>query len=310
MTIKTSRLKVKSAIVETDNFPKVKSQNKKFDQLLTFLPFNFKFSKPVVSVLRLNGIIGKGIGFKSALNLENLNEIIEKTFKTPKLEAVCLCINSPGGSPVQSELIAKRIRALANEKGVPVYSFVEDVAASGGYWLACAGDRIYASQSSLIGSIGVISSSFGFHEALKKLGVERRVYTQGKNKSVLDPFMPTKQSDIKIIKQLQKQIHEHFINYVKERRSGKLTQDDEILFNGEFWAGETALDFGLIDGINDMHSFINENFGNDTKIEYIATKQPWLKRKLGITQFNFAEDFSEALINKLENKINKGKFDF
>ena len=298
----------KNTIAETGPLREAKREVGKFDQILSFLPFFSKAKKPVIAVLRLKGAIGKGAGFRSGLNLDNLNEIIEKAFKTPKLTAVCLSINSPGGSPVQSELIAKRIRSLADENNIPVYSFIEDVGASGGYWLACAGDKIYASKSSIIGSIGVISSSFGFHDAIEKLGIERRIYTQGKNKSVLDPFLPTKPTDVKLIKQLQKQIHDHFIDYVKSRRKGKLTQDDDFLFNGEFWAGESAHDFGLIDGINDMYSYLKEQFGTDIKIEYMAAKQPWLKRKLGMVNFNLAEDFTESLMQKIENKLLGNKF--
>ena len=177
-------------------------------------------------------------------------------------------------------------------------------------WLACAGDKIFASRSSIIGSIGVISATFGFHEAINKLGIERRVYTEGKSKSVLDPFQPAKNSDIKIIKDLQKNIHEHFIDTVKTRRAGKLTQSDEILFNGEFWTGQTAVDYGLIDGIEDIYSFIHKRYGDDVKVEYIETKQSWLKKKLGMANFadKFAESFSESAIATIENKLIENKY--
>ncbi|RYE06596.1 MAG: S49 family peptidase [Rickettsiaceae bacterium] len=287
-----------------------KIYDSKFEQLLSYLPFGSKKHIHIIAVLKLHGVISAGGGFKASLNLDNLNENIEKAFKIPKLAALCLSINSPGGSPVQSELIAKRIRTLAKDKKIPVYSFVEDVAASGGYWLACAGDKIYASNSSIIGSIGVVSSSFGFQEAIAKLGVERRLYTEGKNKSILDPFMPVRNNDIKIIKQLQKQIHVHFIEYVKERRAGQLTQNDDILFNGEFWAGTTALDFGLIDGITDLYSFIRKQFGEDTKIEYLDKKQSWLRRKLRLSIIDGAEEFSDILISKTQNLINSNKYNF
>ncbi|MGI4776328.1 MAG: S49 family peptidase [Janthinobacterium lividum] len=286
-----------------------KIQNGKFEQLLTYLPFGFKKPAHTVAVLKLSGIISTGSGLRTGLNLDNLNETIEKAFKIPKLSALCLSINSPGGSPVQSELIARRIRSLAKDKKVPVYSFVEDVAASGGYWLACAGDEIYASSSSIIGSIGVISSSFGFQEAIAKLGIERRLYTEGKNKSILDPFTDVKASDVKIIKQLQKQIHQCFIDYVKERRIGRLTQNDDILFNGEFWAGNNALDFGLIDGISDMYSFIKEHFGNDTKIEYLGKKQSWLRRKLGLATADLTAEACNILVDKVQTIITGSKFD-
>lgn len=298
----------KNSIAETNSMVTNKRQIGKLEQILGFLPF-IKNQKYTIAVLRLTGIIGKVSTFKSGLSLETLNTLIEKTFELQKLVAVALVINSPGGSPVQSELIAKRIRFLAKEKQIPVYSFVEDVAASGGYWLACAGDEIYASKSSVIGSIGVISSGFGFEDAIKKLGIERRVYTEGKNKSILDPFQATKPSDIKIIKQLQKQVHENFVNYIKDRRIGKLTQNDDILFSGEFWAGQIALDFGLIDGIQDMYSFIKDKYGEDVKIEYMSSKQSWLKRKFGIVNQNLSQELANSLIESFENKIVHGKFD-
>lgn len=252
----------------------------KFKGLFSYLSEKFS-SNPVVSVLRLGGIIGKS-GMKGGLTLESMNKQIEKAFKFSKLKAVCLIINSPGGSPVQSEFIAKRIIDLSKEKKVPVYSFVEDVAASGGYWLACAGEEIYVSKSSIVGSIGVISSGFGFQEAISKLGIERRVYTQGNNKSVMDPFVKEKKEDVKIISRIQRDIHEHFIDYVKSRRKSRLTQNDDILFNGEFWSGQTALEFGLVDGVSDLYNFVKKKFGDKIKIEYITEKQSWVKQRFGI----------------------------
>jgi signal peptide peptidase SppA len=271
----------------------------------------FRSTKPVVAVLNLTGVIGKTSSMKSGLSIQCLNEQIEEAFNMTKLSAVCLIINSPGGSPVQSELISQRIINLSIQKNVPVYSFVEDVAASGGYWLACAGEEIYASKSSILGSIGVISSGFGFHEAIGKLGIERRVYTEGKNKSVLDPFQPSKQSDIKIIKDLQRNIHEHFIDFVKSRRGGRLTQSDEILFNGEFWTGNIALDFGLIDGIEDMYTFIREKFGVDAKIKHIKVKQSWLKQKLGMKVYNknLRQEIINDFVETISDKISASKYD-
>lgn len=282
----------------------------KLEYLLSFLPLGFSGSKPVVAVLRLDGIIGKAGGFKSGLTLNSLNKLIEKMFKIENLDAVCLSINSPGGTPVQAELIANRIVELAKTKEIPVFSFVEDVAASGGYWLACAAHKIYASQSSIIGSIGVISSGFGFHEAIEKLGIERRVYTEGNTKSVLDPFQPAKKSDIKIINKIQKEIHQHFINTVKKRRTGRLTQNDDILFNGEFWTGQIALDYGLIDGIENLYSFIQKRYGDNVKIEYIENKQPWFKKKLGMSKISqeFANDLSEGIISSVEQRVIYSKF--
>jgi ClpP class serine protease len=152
------------------------------------------------------------------------------------------------------------------------------VAASGGYWLACAGDEIYASKSSIIGSIGVISAGFGLHKAIEKLGIERRIYTQGSNKSILDAFMPEKEQDVEIVKNLQAQIHKHFIEYVKTRRKNRLTQTDAILFNGEFWAGQTAVDFGLIDGIDNCFNFIKNKFGQDVKIIHCKARESFIKK--------------------------------
>ncbi|HJD59216.1 MAG TPA: S49 family peptidase [Rickettsia endosymbiont of Omalisus fontisbellaquei] len=283
-----------------------KRQISKIEQLFASV---FGDSKDVIAVLRLSGVIGKVSTVQSGLTLESLNELIEKAFKIKKLKALCLIINSPGGSPVQSELIAKRIRDLAKENKIKIYSFIEDMAASGGYWLACSGDRIYALPSSVIGSIGVVSSGFGFHEAINKLGIERRVYTEGKNKSVLDPFQPVNKDDLKIIKSLQKQVYEHFVDYVKTRRVGKLTQQDEILFNGEFWAGQTALDYGLIDGIGDMYSVMKEKFGDNIKFQYLCAKQPWLKKKLGMGSKTLTDNFANSLIDAVENKIINDKFD-
>lgn len=293
----------------------------KFDQLLALLPFNLGINKPVVAVLRLDGVIGRLGAVRSGLTLCSLNKVIEKMFKLDRLDSVCLCINSPGGSPVQSELIAKRLLALSKETGVPIFSFVEDVAASGGYWLACSGSKIFASQSSIIGSIGVISSGFGFTGAIEKLGIERRVITEGKNKSVLDPFLPVKKSDIAIIKDLQKNAHSHFIEHVKESRKGRLTQTDDILFNGEFWHGLKALDYGLIDGIEDLYSFIYKKYGNEVKIEYIEQKQSWFKKRFGISLNNdgalrnkelikeMADQITEAALDKIESRLLKNKFD-
>jgi len=286
------------------------NRSSKIDQLISVLPFWFN-TKPVVAVMRLEGVIGKGGSMKSGLTISSLNKLIEKMFKIERLDAVCLCINSPGGSPVQSELISKRLTSLAKELGVPIYSFVEDVAASGGYWLACAGDKIFANKSSIIGSIGVISSGFGFHEAIGKLGIERRVIAEGKNKSVLDPFQPAKSSDVKLVKDLQKKIYDHFTESVKERRKGRLTQNDDIIFNGEFWTGQKALDYGLIDGIDDLYSFIHKRYGDEVKIEYIEPKQSWFKRKLGMSIIakDIAQEITDGALDRIEARLVASKFD-
>jgi len=300
----------KNTIAE-ENIIITTKQKTLFDSLVKLLKFKFlRGAKPTVAVLRLGGVIGKTGGVRgTGLTIEGLNDNIERAFNLPKLKAVCLVINSPGGSPVQAELIAKRIIGLSQEKKVPVFSFVEDVAASGGYWLACAGKEIYASKSSIVGSIGVISSGFGLTEAIDKVGIERRVITAGKNKSVLDPFMPVKDEDIELIRKIQKQIHGHFIDYVKTQRSGKLTQIDDILFNGEFWAGETAEDFGLIDGIDDIYSFVKRKFGEKINIQYVTSKQSWFKRNFSIDTVSLSGSISAELKHSLKEFLTSNKYD-
>ncbi len=291
--------------VATDALSNKIAMNSKITQILSFIADIFNIGRVVVSVVNLYGVLGK-VGIKGGLNLDALNKQLEDAFKPKNLAAVCLCINSPGGSPVQSELIAARIIQLSQKNQVPVYAFVEDMAASGGYWLACAADEIYASKSSIIGSIGVVSASFGFVDTMNKLGVERRVYTQGQNKMVLDPFQPTKSEDVKIIGNLQKQVHQHFIDHVKKRRKNRLTQSDDLLFNGEFWSGLTAKDFGLIDGIENLYEFIDKKYGSKVKINIIGVKEPWLKKKLGISLA--AEDYVNSLEERIEQKILTDRF--
>jgi signal peptide peptidase SppA len=267
-------------------------------KLLSLLPIEkFKSKAPVVTVLRMQGMIASGGGIKSSLSLESVNENIEQAFDTPKLKAVALIINSPGGSPVQSELIFKRIRSLADEKKIPVIAFTEDIAASGGYWLLCAGDELYASEMSIVGSIGVITGGFGFHETIKKLGIERRLYTQGKNKAVLDPFSPEREEDVKIIKNIQKDIHESFKNLVRTRRAGKLKANEDKLFNGEFWSGKQAQELGLVDHIGDMYQVIREKFGQDVKFKKIGKDKGWLKKKLGLS--GLGDQFLDRIIERL-----------
>ncbi len=299
----------KHPISDTDKVTLQRQPAGKLDQLLSLLYLNNLFSnKNIVSVINLSGVIGKSEITKSGLSLNLLNDSIEKAFSFNKLVAVCLIINSPGGSPVQSELIANRIIQLSLEKKVPVYSFVEDVAASGGYWLACAGNEIYASKSSIIGSIGVISSSFGLHKAIDKLGIDRRVYTQGNNKSILDPFLPEKENDVKIIKNIQKQIHNHFIDYIKTRRGNKIKKEDKIIYNGEFWAGQQALEYGLIDGIDNIYNFLNTKYGDSIRIEHISIKQNWFKKKLGLAIETATEKLVSKSINAIEHKAFTDKY--
>jgi signal peptide peptidase SppA len=258
--------------------------------------------KPTVACIRLSGVIGGGGMLKSGLTLESLEESIDKAFSLPGLQAVALIINSPGGSPAQSELIYKRIRQLADEKSVPVLAFAEDAAASGGYWLFCAGDETFAAENSILGSIGVISSGFGFHETMKKIGLERRIYTQGDNKSIGDPFSPEKENDIRIIKSVQKDIHESFKSLVRSRRGDKLKAPEEMLFSGEFWTGTRAVELGLADAIGDMHSVIRERFGAKVKVETVTKEKGWLKRKLGVQKTSLLHGMIDVITQTCEEK--------
>lgn len=234
---------------------------------------------PVVPVLRFNGPIGMATPLRPGISLATYAGAIEKAFEMSKLPTLAIIINSPGGSPVQSNLIFKRIRQWADEKKKRVYVFCEDVAASGGYFLAVAGDEIYADPSSVVGSIGVISAGFGFVEAIDKLGVERRVYTSGFNKSTLDPFLPEKPEDIARLKALQAEVHEVFIGVVKDRRAGKLKGEDSDLFSGAFWAGAKAKDLGLIDGISDIRTKMRELHGEKVQLRIVEPqKSGWLGR--------------------------------
>ena len=243
----------------------------------------FRNPKPVVAIVRLSGVIAdrSGVG-RSGISAVNLVSVLESAFNLPHLKAVALSINSPGGSPVQSSLIGKRIRALAKEKEIPVIAFAEDVAASGGYWLACAADEIYADESSVIGSIGVISAGFGFQDAIKKLGVERRVHASGEMKSTLDPFLQEKPEGVDRLMELQQDIYKAFTNMVLERRKGKLKASEKELFTGAFWTGRRALDLGLVDGLGELTEIMQERYGDDVKFCPIEQRQSWFKQKLGI----------------------------
>ena len=242
------------------------------------------------------GSVGK---FKQGLDLVGQQEIIRKAYSIKKAKAVAISINSPGGSPVQSHLIHSYIRNQAKKNKKKVLVFAEDVAASGGYLIACAGDEIYANSSSIIGSIGVIYSSFGLQELIKKAGIERRIYTAGKNKSTLDPFVPEKQEDIERLKKIQLELHSNFIKVVEDSRSTKLKKDgNPDLFTGEFWSGSKAKELGLIDGIGNADEILKEKFGEDVVIKNFEKPKSWLNKKLSGT----SENQIESLLNILEEK--------
>jgi len=253
-------------------------------------------SKTTVPVIRLNGVIGGGSRLGGpGLNDAALASVIERAFEKGKPKAVALVINSPGGSPVQSALIAARIRRLADEKQIKVYAFCEDVAASGGYWLATCADEIYVDGNSIIGSIGVISASFGFSELMERQGVERRVYTAGEDKSMLDPFRPSKDEDIERIKALQKVIHQNFITQVTSARGDRLTDKD--LFTGEIWVGTQAVENGLVDGIGHLVPKMKELFGKDVRLQLLGQKRSMLSR------FGAA-----SVISDVEERLNWSRF--
>ncbi len=267
--------------------------------LLSKLMF-WKSDVPRVAVIRLAGVIASGGGsIRKNLNYDTLDPVIKKAFADKKQKAVILCVNSPGGSPVQSALIGKRIRQLAEKNKMPVIAFCEDVAASGGYWLASCADEIYADEASIIGSIGVISAGFGFAEAISKLGIERRIYTSGNSKSMLDPFKDENPDEIARLKVLQNEIHEHFIAHVKSRRGEKLNEE-EPLFNGLFWTGNRAKQLGLIDGIGAMHSILTQRFGEKVKIKHIAQKKGLFS--LAGNSAKIGAAISHELLDEIENR--------
>lgn len=232
---------------------------------------------PKVAVIPLRGVIGTVGKLRSrGMVADELRETIERAFKLGGVKAVALAINSPGGSPVQSSLIYEEIRKYANEKNIPVYAFAEDVAASGGYWLACAGDEIYANAASIVGSIGVVAAGFGFTDFIKKHGIERRIYTQGENKSMLDPFQPEKQEDIDRLLAVQRDVHIAFKELVKERRGKRLNADGDELFSGAFWSGQQAKDLGLVDNTGNMSDILKQKFGKRVKLVYFNKSKSFI----------------------------------
>ncbi len=238
-----------------------------------WIPFTKK--SPTVAVLRLTGVIAAGN--RGGLSDQALAPLIEKAFQRGKPAAVALIINSPGGSPVQSALIGARIRRLADEKNIPVFAFVEDVAASGGYWLAAAADEIFVDASSVVGSIGVISAGFGAHELLSKHGIERRVHTAGKSKSMLDPFRPEQDEDVARLNKMLEQIHANFIDHVKARRGEKLV-DNPDMFTGEIWIGQQAIEQGLVDGLGHLVPVLKDKFGKDVRLRRYDIRRPVWQR--------------------------------
>jgi signal peptide peptidase SppA len=262
--------------------------------------------------MRLNGVIGIATPLRPGLLLSTIARSLERAFDTRHARAVALIINSPGGSPSQSHLIFQRIRQLAEEKKFPVLAFIEDVGASGGYMLACAADEIICNEFSIVGSIGVVGGSFGFNELMQKVGIERRLYTSGDRKAMLDPFLPEKPDDVKRIKAIQQDIHEHFISLVKERRGSRLKGSHKTLFSGEFWTAQKAIELGLADRVGDLRSVLRERFGEKVHTPLISAERSLLGRRLpGVGRadaFGGQSGLADDLISALEVRAMWGRY--
>jgi signal peptide peptidase SppA len=251
------------------------------DRLIDLVPARWRRGAVVVPVVRLSGVIGAVTPLRPGMTLAGVAKMLERAFATRHAKAVALMINSPGGSPVQSRQIYLRIRQLATEKKLPVLVFVEDVAASGGYMIACAGDEIFCDPSSILGSIGVVGGTFGFQELIKKIGVERRLYTAGEHKAMLDPFLPEDPDEVAKLKAIQREIHAIFIALVKQSRGTKLKAADDVLFTGEYWAGDTSVSLGLADAIGDLRSTLRSRYGDKVVTPVIAPASGMLSGLLG-----------------------------
>jgi len=286
------------------------------DRMMEWLPARLRRGTAVVPVVRLSGVIGAVTPLRPGMSLAGVARTLERAFATKNAKAVALVINSPGGSPVQSRQIYLRIRQLAAEKKLPVLVFVEDVAASGGYMIACAGDEIFCDPSSILGSIGVVGGSFGFQELIKKVGVERRLYTAGAHKAMLDPFLPENPDDVARVKALQREIHAIFIALVKESRGSRLKGTEDVLFTGEYWAGETSISLGLADAIGDLRSTLKARYGDKVLTPVIAPSTGMLSGLLGrrsagtLASLEALPGLPEELISALESRAIWAKFGF
>jgi signal peptide peptidase SppA len=285
------------------------------DRLKELIPARLRRGTAVVPVVRLSGVIGAVTPLRPGMSLAGVAKVLERAFATRNAKAVALVINSPGGSPVQSRQIYLRIRQLAAEKKLPVLVFVEDVAASGGYMIACAGDEIFCDPSSILGSIGVVGGTFGFQELIKKIGVERRLYTAGAHKAMLDPFLPENPDDVARVKALQREIHALFIALVKGSRGNKLKGADDVLFSGEYWAGETSVSLGLADAIGDLRSTLRARYGDKVLTPVIAPATGLLsgllgRKSAGATALEGFSALPDELISALETRAIWAKFGF
>lgn len=288
------------------------------DKLMQYLPARFRPGTAVVPVVRLSGVIGAVTPLRPGMTLAGVARILERAFAYRNAKAVALVINSPGGSPVQSRQIYLRIKQLAAEKKLKVLVFVEDVAASGGYMIACAGDEIICDPSSILGSIGVVGGSFGFQDAIRRLGIERRLYTAGAHKAMLDPFLPENPDDVAKLKAIQREIHQIFISLVKDSRGARLKGNDDTLFTGEYWAGESAITLGLADGIGDLRSTLRARYGEKVLTPVIAQPSGLLsglfgRKAPGAGQLLAMESMAglpDELISAVETRAIWAKFGF
>ncbi|MDE2061793.1 MAG: S49 family peptidase [Bradyrhizobium sp.] len=300
----------------SEHFSEARQWPAGIERLMGWVPAWLRRGRAVVPVVRLSGVIGAVTPLRPGLSLAGLARTLERAFSVKNAKAVALVINSPGGSPVQSRQIYLRIRQLAAEKKLPVLVFVEDVAASGGYMIACAGDEIFCDPSSILGSIGVVGGSFGFQELIKKVGIERRLYTAGAHKAMLDPFLPENPEDVSRLKTLQREIHEIFIALVKQSRGARLKGADDVLFTGEYWAGETSVSLGLADSIGDLRSTLRARYGDKVQMPVIAPASGMLSGLLGrrspgaVTAWEGISSLPEEAISALETRAIWAKFGF
>jgi len=284
---------------------------------MKLVPKPWRRGKAVVPVVRLSGVIGAVTPLRPGMTLAGVAKTLERAFAVDNAKAVALLVNSPGGSPVQSRQIFLRIRQLAQEKNLPVLVFVEDVAASGGYMIACAGDEIICDPSSILGSIGVVGGSFGFTELIGKIGVERRLYTAGEHKATLDPFLPENPEDVARLKAIQREIHATFIELVKTSRGARLRGEDDLLFTGEYWAGDRSVALGLADAIGDLRSTLRARFGDKVSTPLIAPSTGLLAGLLGrkagagtLTSVGDTLGMADELISALETRAIWARFGF
>ena len=288
------------------------------DRVMEWIPARLRRGAAVVPVVRLSGLIGAVTPLRPGMSLAGVARTLERAFSMKNAKAVALVINSPGGSPVQSRQIYLRIRHLAAEKKLPVLVFVEDVAASGGYMIACAGDEIFCDPSSIMGSIGVVGGTFGFQELIKRIGVERRLYTAGEHKGMLDPFLPENPDDVTRIKTIQREIHALFIALVKQSRGARLKATDDVLFTGEYWAGETSVSLGLADAVGDLRSTLRARYGDKVVTPVVAPSTGLLSGLLGrksagagtLASLDGFTGLPDELISALESRAIWAKFGF